>query len=117
MSTGLIVAIIVIVVLVVAVLALLPRMRARAEQRRLDQRRGEVAGAHREEAQAREARAERAEAIARRERAQADTHHNEAELHERGLADDRLEEEHARLAGDGEAARERELPPEDSTVR
>jgi type II secretory pathway pseudopilin PulG len=100
-STGLIIAIVVVVLIVVAVLALLPRMRARAEERKVEQRRGEVAGAHREEANAREQRAAEAETVAKRERAQAEVHSSEADLHERGLADDRLDEEHGRIVGDG----------------
>lgn len=101
--TGLIIAIVVIVIIAVVVLALLPRIRARSEERKIEQRRGEVAGAHREEASLREQRAQEAEAIARRERAQAEAHESQADLHERGLADDHLEEDHARFARDGEA--------------
>jgi hypothetical protein len=107
MSTGLIIAIVVIVLIIIAVVALLPRMRARAEERKIEQRRGEVAGAHREEANLREQRAAEAEAVAKRERAQAEAHSSEAELHERGLADDRLDEEHGRIVGDGERTGER----------
>lgn len=107
MSTGLIIAIVVIVLIVIAVLALLPRMRAQAEERKVEQRRGEVAGAHREEATERENRAAEAEAVAKRERAQAEAHSSEAELHERGLADDRLDEEHGRIAGEGDTAERR----------
>ena len=110
--TGLIIAIVVIVVLAIVVLAALPRIRARAEERKIEQRRGQVAGAHREEATVREQRAAEAEAVARRERAQAEAHSSEADLHERGLADDRLEEDHAQFAREGGSAEpEADRPP------
>jgi chromatin segregation and condensation protein Rec8/ScpA/Scc1 (kleisin family) len=101
MSTGAIVAIVVAAVLLLIVFAvLLPRMRARAEERRIASRRDEVAGAHREEASTYAARAEYAEREAQRERAEADLHEARARLHEQGLADDELDAEHGRLTGD-----------------
>jgi ABC-type multidrug transport system fused ATPase/permease subunit len=104
------VAVVVIVVAVVVLLALLlvalPRARARSRERALEQRRGEVAGAHRERAEERLVRAEYAEREAQRERAEAELHESRARLHEHGLADDELDTERERLAdappsGDG----------------
>jgi flagellar biosynthesis/type III secretory pathway M-ring protein FliF/YscJ len=101
MSTGAIVAIVAVVVLLMITFAvLLPRMRARAEERRIASRREEVAGAHREEASTYAARADYAERQAQRERAEADVHESRARLHEQGLADDELDAEHERLTGD-----------------
>jgi hypothetical protein len=101
MSTGAIVAIVIVAVLLLIVFAvLLPRMRAKAEERRIASRREEVAGAHREEASTYAARAEYAERDAQRERAEADLHEATARLHEQGLADDQLDAEHERLTGD-----------------
>jgi type II secretory pathway pseudopilin PulG len=129
MSTGAIIAIIVVAILIVAVFAIaLPRMRANARERELAQRRNEVAGAHRDRASDRLARAEEAEHIAARERADAELHESRARLHERGLADDQLDDEHDRLGG--ARARERDdderfardeadstVPPEERTSR
>jgi hypothetical protein len=112
MSTGLIVAIIVVVLALIALLVMLPRMRAAAErkqaQRELESRRETVAEQHRAEAAERERRAEMAEERARlaqqdaeRERAEANLRHEQASLHERGLADDELidDSERDRFAG------------------
>jgi predicted Holliday junction resolvase-like endonuclease len=91
MSTGLIVAIVVVVALVLlALVVLVPRMRRAGAQRRMDQRRGEAADLHREEAEERALRADAAEREARVARAEADLHESRAEMHERGLADDAL---------------------------
>src|SRR5919197_3474391 len=107
MSTGAIIAIVVIALIVVALLAVvIPRMRARAAERRLQARRDAVAGRHREEAQERELRADsaerqaaRAEADAQKARAEAELHENRAQMHERGLADDRLGDEEQSVGG------------------
>jgi FtsZ-interacting cell division protein ZipA len=101
MSIGAIIAIIVVAIVIVAVIAIaLPRMRANARERELMRRRGAVADAHRDRASDRVARAEEAEQIAARERAEAELHETRARLHERGLADDELDTEHARLGDD-----------------
>jgi hypothetical protein len=106
MSTGVIIAIVVVALIGFALVAFaLPRMRANARARELDRHRGEVADAHREHASARTARAEEAEQIAARERAEAELHETRARMHERGLADDELEDERERL-GDGRFVRE-----------
>ena len=99
MSTGLIIAIVVIVLIVIALVAfVMPRTRAKAQERKLDQRRTEVADAHRGEAEQRLARAEYAENQAKRERAEAELHESRANLHEKGMADDELDRERERLA-------------------
>ena len=108
MSTELIIGIIIVVVLVViALLVMLPRMRAAADrkqtQRELQSRRETVAEQHRAEAAEREKRAEMAEHKARiarqdaeRERAEANLRHEQASMHDRGLADDELIDESER---------------------
>jgi hypothetical protein len=107
MSTGVIIAIIVVVVLLVGVLVMLPRMRAKSEQRKaqreLEGRRERVATEHRETASVRATEADKAEQEAeiaaqraRAERAEADKHEAEAQMHDRGLADDELIEDHER---------------------
>ena len=109
MSTAAIIVIVVVVLVVLALIAFaLPRMRARSHQRQLEQRRGEVADAHREHAAARTSRAEEAEQIAARERAEADLHETRARLHEQGLADDELDRDNARLSD-----RKERVPPRD----
>jgi hypothetical protein len=86
---------------------MIPRMRARAEERKrmreLESRRTAEAERHRAEAGEREHRADRAEQEARmaqqkaeRERADARLHEERATMHERGMADDELIEEHER---------------------
>jgi type II secretory pathway pseudopilin PulG len=112
MSTGLIIAIVVVALILVGLLVMLPRMRAKAEQRKaareLEGRRERVATEHREEASTRSTRAEEAErkaAIAQQnaqaERAQAESLEQEAQLHERGLADDKLIDDDERDRFDG----------------
>ena len=108
MSTGAIIAIVVVVLIIVALLAfVLPRMRARARvrarERELVQRREHVAGEHRREAELRdreaaeaEQRARIAEREAQAQRAQAELHQEKAGLHERGMADHELIEDHER---------------------
>jgi hypothetical protein len=107
MSTGLIIAIVVVVLILLALLVLLPRMRKNAAQkkaeRELSSRRERVAGESREQAQRREAAADEAEqrarmaqAAAEKERAEANMQNQRAELHERGMADDELIEDHER---------------------
>jgi hypothetical protein len=107
MSTGLIIAIIVVVLLLIGLLVMLPRMRAKADERKarreLESRRERVATEHRETASARAGEADRAEQEAeiaqqkaRAERAEAERHEAEAKMHERGLADDRLVEDDER---------------------
>jgi len=113
MSTGAIVAIVVLVALFVILLAALPRIRARREERRLENRRGQAVEAHRSEAELKAARADHAERIAQKERAEADLHESRARLHEQGLADDDLDRDlpadtatDDTVAGDGRFARE-----------
>ena len=107
MSTGLIIAIVVVVVILLALLLLLPKMRAKSNERKaqkeLESRRDRVATEHRETATARQTEADRAEQEAeiaqqkaRAQRAEAERHESEAKLHERGLADDKLVEDHER---------------------
>ncbi|MEA2253865.1 MAG: hypothetical protein QOC78_3966 [Solirubrobacteraceae bacterium] len=126
MSTAAVVVIVVAVLIVLAVVFVaVPRSRARARERQLERRRGEVAGAHRDQATARAARADEAEQIAARERAEAELHEARARLHERGLADDELAKDRARLGVDDEAAdpaldprdeRDATVPPERGDV-
>jgi hypothetical protein len=105
MSTGAIIAIVVIALVLLAVVAfVLPRTRARAREREINRRRQEVAGAHREVAEDRMERAQRAERIARAERAEAEMHASRAELHEQGLADDELDDDHRRFVREREDA-------------
>ena len=107
MSTGLIIAIIVVVLLLIGLLVLMPRMRAKANERKaqkeLESRRERVATEHRETASTRTTEADRAEQEAeiaqqkaRAQRAEAESHEQQAQLHERGLADDKLVEDHER---------------------
>jgi hypothetical protein len=104
MTTGAIIAIVVIVLVLLAVVAfVLPRTRARAREREINRRRQEVAGAHREVAEDRMTRAQQAERIARAERAEAEMHASRAELHEQGLADDELDDDHRRFVREREA--------------
>lgn len=92
MSAGAIIAIVVGVVIIIAILAfLMPRMRARKQERELNRARGQAAEGHRELAEERMERARLAEAQAQRERAEAELHQSRATMHERGLADDQLE--------------------------
>jgi hypothetical protein len=98
MSTGAIIAIVVVAIVIIALIAfVLPRMRARSRERQVEHRREEVAGAHREVASERLAAADRAEREARAQRAEAELHESRAALHEEGLADDDLAEEHRRF--------------------
>jgi FtsZ-interacting cell division protein ZipA len=126
MSTGLIIAIIVVVLIILALLFfVLPRARrqaqARARERELEGRRQSVATEHREtagarerEAEAAEQRARMAQAEAERERADAQLHAQRADMHERGLADHELVEDHERehfapaMDNEGTSATERE---------
>jgi FtsZ-interacting cell division protein ZipA len=108
MSTGLIIAIIVAVLIILAILFfVLPRARRQAQvkarERELGQRRERVATEHRDtatererEAEAAEQRARMAQAEAERERADAQLHQERAQMHERGLADHELVEDHER---------------------
>jgi FtsZ-interacting cell division protein ZipA len=107
MSTGLIILIVVVALLLIGLLVMLPRMRAKAEerkaQRELESRRDRVATEHRETASARATEADRAEQEAeiaqqkaRAERAEAARHEAEAKMHDRGLADDKLVDDHER---------------------
>ncbi|MEA2324900.1 MAG: hypothetical protein QOD81_4750 [Solirubrobacteraceae bacterium] len=123
MSTGVIVAIVVVAALLLLLFAVvMPRARAKARERELVQRRDEVAGAHRERADQRAARAEMAEQQAARERAEAELHETRARLHERGLADDELDQERERLGVDTDgrpddrSSRERFSSERDATV-
>jgi flagellar biosynthesis/type III secretory pathway M-ring protein FliF/YscJ len=111
MSTGTIVAIVIIALIVIAILAfVMPRMRARSEERKLDKRRGRAAEGHRDAAEHRTERARMAEAQAQRERAEAELHQSRAQMHEQGLADDELED--APEPGRFERERETERTPE-----
>jgi ABC-type siderophore export system fused ATPase/permease subunit len=93
MSTATIVAIVVVAVIAIAILAfVMPRMRARGQERKLNKARGRAAEGHRELADERMERARLAERQAQRERAEAELHQSRADMHERGLADDRLED-------------------------
>jgi len=93
MSTGTIVAIVIIAVILIAILAFaMPRMRARSQERKLNKARGRAAEGHRGVADERMERARLAERQAQRERAEAELHQSRADMHERGLADDRLED-------------------------
>lgn len=125
-----IIAIIVIVVVVALVLLgamfLVRRFgnRARMKKRELElrQRRKEFAAKHREESEQREQKAEEAELRARiaeqearRERAEAQLRQEQATLHERGMADQELVEDHERerfagtsAAPEDEGGRERQ---------
>lgn len=107
MSTGVIIAIVVVVLLLIGLMVLMPRMRAKANERKaqkeLESRRERVATEHRETASARTGEADRAEQEAeiaqqkaRAQRAEAERHESEAKLHERGLADEQLVEDHER---------------------
>jgi uncharacterized membrane-anchored protein YhcB (DUF1043 family) len=92
MSAGAIIAIVVGVVIILAILAfLMPRMRARKQERQLNKARGRAAEGHRELAEERAERAKLAEREAQRERAEAELHQSRADMHERGLADDQLD--------------------------
>jgi hypothetical protein len=116
MSTGVIIAVVVVVLIGLALFAFaMPRMRANARARELDRHRGEVVDAHRDQASVRTARAEEAEQIAARERAEAELHETRASMHERGLADEELDDERERL-GEGRFSREERdetVAPED----
>jgi type II secretory pathway pseudopilin PulG len=103
-TTAIVVIVIVVLILLAIVLVAVPRWRARARERQLDRHRGEVAGAHRDQAASRAARADEAEQIAARERAEAELHEARARLHERGLADDELAVDRERLGVDDETA-------------
>jgi hypothetical protein len=111
MSTEAIVAIVVGALILLAILAFaIPRIRARAEERRLGRARGRAAEGHRELADERMERARLAERQAQRERAEAELHQSRADMHERGMADDRLDEapEPGRFERDRERDREQE---------
>jgi uncharacterized protein HemX len=105
MSTGVIIAIVVVAIVLIALFAfVLPRSREKARERQIVRRREEVAGAHHEVAQERLAEADRAEREARAQRAEAELHESRASLHEEGLADDDLADEHRRFVrGDRDA--------------
>ena len=107
MSTGLIILIIVVVLILIALAVMLPRMRAtkarRDAERELGSRRERAVEEHRSQAADREAAADEAEqrarmaqAAAEKERADANVHNERANMHERGMADDQLVEDHER---------------------
>jgi len=122
MSTGAIIAIVVAALIIIALLAfVLPRMRARARvqkrERELQNRREQVAGEHRAEADSRERQAAEAEQRARiaqreaeAERAQAELHQERAGLHEKGMADHELidDSERDKFAGTSAVSRDRD---------
>jgi type II secretory pathway pseudopilin PulG len=94
MSTGLLIVLIIVALAIVAALVLMPRMRAKAQEtkreREIEHRREAAADNHRSVAQERTTEAERLEAEARARKAEADMHGEHAELHSRGMADDKL---------------------------
>jgi hypothetical protein len=93
MSTGVVIAIVIAALVVIAILALLvPRMRARAAERRITQARSRAAEGHREVAEERMDRARLAEREAQRDRAEAELHQARAHMHEEGRADEALDE-------------------------
>jgi ABC-type multidrug transport system fused ATPase/permease subunit len=121
MSTGVIVAIVVVVVLLLLLLAVLPRLRERARirarERELGQRREHVIEEHRQDAEVRVSRAEEAEQRARiaeqeaqQQRAAAQLSQEKAGLHEAGLADHELIEDHERERFAGTSAVESPVP-------
>ena len=94
MSAGAIIGIVIGVLVVLALVAfVLPRARAKRDERRLQGRREEVAGQHREQAESQRLRAEAAEKHAQRERAEAELHESRAAMHERGMADHELDDD------------------------
>jgi FtsZ-interacting cell division protein ZipA len=115
-STGLIFAIVVVAIILIALLVLVPRLRAKASEKRRERelvgRRKEAAGEHRQVAQARSERAAEAEQHARiaeqearREKAEAQLQQERASAYERGLADHELVGEQtggAERYGDGQ---------------
>ena len=109
MTTGAIIAIVVAAIVIIALLALvLPRLRGKKREREIVRRREQVAGAHREVARERLADADRAEREARAQRAEAELHESRAALHEDGLADEDLGEEHRRFVRERETEDVRE---------
>ena len=123
MSTGAIIVLAIIAAVALIVLfALMPRLKAKKEERRLEARRREVAGRHRAEAEDREQHAMRAEREAEQARREAELHHGEARMHEEGLADDRLREhdddrETGRFTRDGDRDVEAEQAERDRQLR
>jgi hypothetical protein len=127
MSTALIVIIVVVVVVILAAFMLLrPRMRARARQREIDQRRDRAVTEHRGVAEERTKQAELAERKARiaeqeaqRERADAQLHEERASMHEEGLVDHELvgHDEHDRFAGTSAVRTDGETLDEDREGR
>ena len=107
MSTGAIIAIVVVVLIVLALIAvLMPRMRAKSRERQLVRERGSRRRcASRAGFRTQRRAADEAEQIAARERAEAELHETRARMHERGLADDELADDRARL-GDERFVRE-----------
>ncbi len=89
-GTGLIVVIVVVVVVVVLLLALLPRLRRARQQKRLESEREQLADRHRSDAEDRRIQADLAEREAQRKRGEAGVLEKQAELHDRGLADDEI---------------------------
>lgn len=131
MSTALLIVIIVVVVVVIlaAVMLLIPRMRAAARQREIDQRRDRAVTRHRGDAEESTKQAELAERHARiaqqeaqRERAEAQLHEERADMHEEGLVDHELvgEKERDRFAGTsavetaGDARGDERVPADES---
>ncbi len=125
MPIWLIIVIVVVVVLIlVALVAVLPRTREKArvrkQERELGRRREQAVSEQREEADARARRAEEAEQRARiaeqearRERAAAELHQEQATMHERGMADHELVDDHEREEFAGTSAvREEDLGAE-----
>ena len=129
MDTGAIIAIVVIAaIILIALLVALPRMRGKAAERKLENKRQEVASKHREEASAREreaqlaearaqqqrSEAELAQAEANKQRADAEIHAKRAELHDQGLADHELPGSHDR---DGSTSVVERAPGADDGMR
>jgi biopolymer transport protein ExbB/TolQ len=133
MSTAVLIVIVVVVVVLIlaAVMLVIPRMRAAARQREIDQRRDRAVTRHRDEAEDRTKQAELAERHARiaqqeaqRERAEAQLHEERADMHEEGLVDHELvdENERDRFAGTsavgsaGDERRDDQVPADESSA-
>jgi F0F1-type ATP synthase membrane subunit b/b' len=100
------IVIIVAVIVVAGILFLLvPRLKAGAAERQLDQRRQDEAARLREGAADRQAKADLAEREANLARAEADAQEARARVHERGLADEELDTDGAPTSTERTAGR------------
>lgn len=103
MDTGVIIAIVVVVLIAIALFAFMRSRGQQRAQRELENRRERAADRHRTEAAERnrqaelaEQKAQMAEAEAKRERAEAEVREQRAQMHEQGMADHELVEDHER---------------------